>query len=494
MDLMVLDTNLDAIKVVDQYESFIWTDRYYQSGDFELYMPMTTSILDYIKQDYYIQRRGTDRLMIIEKLLIETDTESGDHITVTGRSLESILDRRVIWGQILLTGNLQNAVELLLDDCIINPSNTNRKIPNFIFKASTDPRITALTIEAQYTGDNLYEVIQKICEERGLGFKVTLNENKQFVFELYMGIDRSYDQTEVPYVVFSPSFDNIISSNYMESKSSLKNVALVGGEGEGSARRYTAVGNLVGLNRREMFVDARDISSEIDEDITSSFTFNQTGTAYMLMNELYEPYETSDPNFNSAIVDVSAIAGRTIRISIPRYTNSLGSQSGYGTVLLDSSNKYVSTLKIWDKYDSEGNSRGRLEEYDILLPTNAVKIWTSMFSQTAINNDVYYGKTSDFTCSIVKLSNAEYIEQLRQRGKEDLAENVDVTSFEGQMETSIMYRFGEDFFEGDIVQIMNEYGHNERVRVLEVVTSENEEGNSVYPTFKTLSEEGEETT
>lgn len=491
MDLMVLDANLDAIKVVDQYESFIWTDRYYQSGDFELYMPMTTSILDYIKQDYYIQRRGTDRLMIIEKLLIETDTESGDHITVTGRSLESILDRRVIWGQILLTGNLQNAVELLLDDCIINPSNTNRKIPNFIFKASTDPRITALTIEAQYTGDNLYEVIQKICEERGLGFKVTLNESKQFVFELYMGIDRSYDQTEVPYVVFSPSFDNIISSNYMESKSSLKNVALVGGEGEGSARRYTAVGNLIGLNRREMFVDARDISSEIDEDITELFVFSRSNQAYRVTGS--RGFVT-DNNFNSTIVDVSAAAGRTIRISIPRYTNASGAASGYGTVLLNASNGYVSTLKTWEKYDSEDPSRGSLEEYDILLPTDAVRICTSMYSQTAINNDVYYGETTDFECSMVKLSNAEYIEQLRQRGKEDLAENVDVTSFEGQMETSIMYRFGEDFFEGDIVQIMNEYGHNERVRVLEVVTSENEEGNSVYPTFKTLSEEGEETT
>ena len=41
--------------------------------------------------------------------------------------------------------------------------------------------------------------------------------------------------------------------------------ALIGGEGEGSERKYIEVNStLDGLNRREMFVDARDITSRID--------------------------------------------------------------------------------------------------------------------------------------------------------------------------------------------------------------------------------------
>ena len=84
-----------------------------------------------------------------------------------------------------------------------------------------------MKLEAQYTGDNLYDVIQKICEEQGIGFKITLNDEKQFVFELYAGSDRSYDQTENPYVIFSPKFENIINSNYIESKASLKTVTLL---------------------------------------------------------------------------------------------------------------------------------------------------------------------------------------------------------------------------------------------------------------------------
>ena len=34
MDVTILNTNLDAVSIVDTYESFIWTDLYYAYGDF----------------------------------------------------------------------------------------------------------------------------------------------------------------------------------------------------------------------------------------------------------------------------------------------------------------------------------------------------------------------------------------------------------------------------------------------------------------------------
>mgnify|MGYP001065857777 CR=1 FL=1 len=355
MDLLVLNTSLDTVSIVDVYESFIWTDRYYEYGDFELFTSMTDTILNYIRQDYYLQNRESEHVMIIEKIRITSDTEDGNHVTVTGRSLESILDRRIVWGQKTISGNLQNGIRTLLNENIISPSDTNRRISNFVFEASTDPAITALKIDAQYTGDNLYDVINKICSERSIGFKVTLNDKKQFVFKLYAGADRSYDQAVNPYVIFSPKFDNIINSNYVESKAALKTVTLIGGEGEGSARKYTTVGGGSGLNRRELFTDARDISSDV----------------------------------------------------------------GDGVVLTD----------------------------------------------------------------------AEYTAQLRQRGSEKLAENTDVTSFEGQVETTVMFRYGEDFFNGDVVQIANEYGHETKARIVEIVMSEDGEGMSVYPTFKTIDQQ-----
>ena len=74
--------------------------------------------------------------------------------------------------------------------------------------------------------------------------------------------------------------------------------------------------------------------------------------------------------------------------------------------------------------------------------------------------------------------------------KEKLVENVSITSFEGETETTIMFQYGKDFFNGDIVQIANEYGHETKARILEIVRSEDKDGYSVYPTFKTIEQEG----
>ena len=349
MDLMILDMDKKPLHLLDVYNSFIWTDRYFKYGDFELHAFMSEDLLQYLKQDYYITNANSEHVMIIEKLLINSDIENGNTITVSGRSLESLLERRIIWNRTTLSGNLQNGIRKLLDENVISPTDANRKIDNFIFESSTDSAITGLTIQGQYTGDNLYEAIASICQENNIGFKITLNSSNQFVFKLYSGVDRSYGQSVNPYVVFSPNFENIVESNYVESKMALKNVTLIGGEGEGVERKYASVGAASGLDRRELFTDAKDIRAE----------------------------------------------------------------------------------------DDEGNA----------------------------------------------IPEADYLEQLRQRGKEKLAENVDVVAFEGEADVSNMFTYGVDFFMGDIVQIADEYGHETKSRMVELVSSESEEGMSAYPTF-----------
>lgn len=486
MNIFVLDTSLKAIAVLDTYNSMIWTDRFQKAGDFEICRPMDRSVLDYLKKDYYLWRKDSEHVMIIEKLLIEGDSEDGDRLTITGRSLESILDRRIIWGLKTLSGNFQDGIESILNENIISPSKPERKIENFVFSRSTDPEITKLKIDTQYTGDNIYEVITALCEERGIGFKVTLNDEGKFIFKLYSGLDRSYGQFKNPYVIFSPNFNNIIDSNYVEEKSSLKNVTLVGGEGEGADRRYTAVGNTRGLDRRELFTDARDVSSEIDEDITERFDFTQYPS--QVFNESTKTFVT-DSNFSSCMVNVSEFAGRTISISIPTYTNADGAVPPYSTILVTSAKKYISTLQKWEKYGDTEN-KGGLKTYEILLPTDVQYIYTSMYSQSAIDASIYYGELADFSCKTIKLSNTEYISLLRQRGSEKLIENKETTAFEGQADTTTMFKYGVDFTVGDIVQIEDAYGHESKARVTEVITSENEDGSSsTYPTFETLVED-----
>lgn len=277
MDIYVLDRSFNRVMIIDAYESVLWVDRYNKPGEFELYLAADVNVLKYLKEGYYLVQKDSEHVCKIEGVKINTSVEEGNHYIITGRSLESILDRRIIWNQTVFNDvYLQTAIQRILNENIINPSIAARRIPNFIFEASTDTAITTLKLTAQYTGDNVLETLEKICDDKKIGFKVTLNDNNQFVFKLYAGKDRSYDQVTNNYVVFSPEFDNIINSNYYESDVSYKNVTLVAGEGEGSQRRTYTVGSTSGLDRRELYTDARDIQSQ-DENgnpIPAS-TYNQ---------------------------------------------------------------------------------------------------------------------------------------------------------------------------------------------------------------------------
>lgn len=277
MNIYVLNEQFQKTSIIDVYESFIWTDRYYESGDFELVVPASIEMVSILQKDLYLSIDSSENTMIIEDIEITTDYEKGNELKVTGRTLDSILDRRIIWGQTELNGNLQNAIKTLLEKNVINPEEVRRKIDNFVFKETTDPTIIDLTIDAQYFGDNLYDTIVALCKANFIGFRVTLNSTNQMVFELYSGVDRTFNQTEREAIEFSPRFDNLLNSDYVRSDKSLKNVALVGGEGEGSERKtssvYTTAGLGVlnldiqpsGLKRREMFSDANSISSKVTD-------------------------------------------------------------------------------------------------------------------------------------------------------------------------------------------------------------------------------------
>lgn len=299
MELLIMDENFAGVSTLDIFESLIWTDRYYACGDFEIYMPCSEKMLSTLKQDMYLYLRESEHIMIIEDIQIDTDVEDGAHLTVTGRSLESILDRRVIWNLTTLSGGLQAGIKQLLNENAISPSDPARAIPNLIFEDSTDSKITNLSLNAQYYGENLYDVICEICESNEIGFKITLNESNQMVFALYAGTDRSYEQTENPYVIFSPGFDNLLNSNYISSKKTLKTVTMITGEGEGSDKKKAVAecsnGAGSGLNRREMHTDASGISQTDGENTISDEAYTallqRQGVDELAQNTRTESFE-----------------------------------------------------------------------------------------------------------------------------------------------------------------------------------------------------------
>lgn len=362
MEALVLDKNYDTVAMMDAFETFIWTERYNQYGDFELLIPATLPVFEFLKRDNYMYRKGTKTLMVIEDLEITTDVDDGDHLIVTGRSLESILDRRIVWGRKTLSGNFQNAIKTLLNENIIAPSNTKRKIPGFIFSMSDDPAITSLTLDTELYGDNLYDAISSLCVEKDVGFRVWPHGEGGFEFKLYAGKNRSYSQEDNPWVVFSPKYDNFLSSDYFESGVLLKTDALARCE-----------------------------------------------------ETSYETGENGE-SLSSTIIYEESVHGKS------------GEKSG-------------------------------LERRELFV-------------------DV--GRLSD---------DGDTSSQLQQKGKEALAETDMTISFEGEIEASQQYVYGKDFFMGDVVQVVNDYGKEANSRITELIISQDQTGEKTTPTFSAFQTE-----
>lgn len=275
MDALILDRSFNTQCIIDGFESFIWTDRYREPGDFEIYMPVERAPLEYMIEGYYVWIEASDRLMIIEDLTITSDAEEGPHVKLTGRTLESLLDRHVVYHRTVINGSLQDGIRKLLTEQAIDPRSEHRQLPGLRFVDNTDERVTELTMNAEYLGEDLLTIVEEQCELNDLGFKVVYNEEEgTFDFSLYFGDDRSYSQEDLPWVVFSSRYDNLLGSNYYESKKELRTAAIViGAESDDWEQAIVQVEGrpeMTGIDRREMCVDASDIDVPekvvVDED------------------------------------------------------------------------------------------------------------------------------------------------------------------------------------------------------------------------------------
>jgi len=299
MELTILNSSFEIIGIIDTFTSLIWTDRYYDFGDFEFSKSPDLTFITLLNQGSYLALPESEHLMVIENIHIRSSIEEGNSIIVKGRSLESILDRRIIWSLTSLVGDFQDGILQLLTENAIDPTDEDRQITLLEFEVSTDPSVTDLTISSQFTGTSLYKVILDLCIERNVGFKIILTGLGKLQFSLYNGIDRSYDQEINPYVVFSPNFDNLINSDYDSLTDLFKTVALVAGEGGiGNVRRGVVVtlspDGGSDLNRREIFTDASDITRTTDGESLSNEEYDallaQRGMEELAQNTILEEF------------------------------------------------------------------------------------------------------------------------------------------------------------------------------------------------------------
>lgn len=285
----ILDTTKTPIGIIDTAKSIIWHNVYFGCGDFEIYCQATEAHLSLLQIGNYVTRNGTNDVGIIESINVTFTLQDGYMIVASGRFAKSILDRRLIYKlsgntntPTILSGKVEIAARrLVLDNAISCSFDSRRNIPNFALgalknfaKIIVDENGNAAQKQVSY--QNLLAYTDELLQEYGYGAKVTINDsNKNFLYTVYTGTDRSKDNTGgYDPVIFSIEYDNLNSSDYLYNEKPLKNAALIGGEGEGLERFYSLLtGGKTGLQLREIFVDASSINKTYKDDNDQEQTY-----------------------------------------------------------------------------------------------------------------------------------------------------------------------------------------------------------------------------
>ena len=265
------------IGIIDNATSVIWVKRFYDVGEFEIYVKATPELFSllgtlngdqYAMQDeIFITRDESNVMMYVEKVKLNTNAENGDYITISGRSIECCMDWRVISRRVF--SSAETTAESIIREVVDS---------TLIFRGSRQGALIWLQlgeehdwpdyITRQFTGKKVLDIVKELCVSYSYGFEMVYEENPEDVecitFNLYKGTDRSFTQNINPYVVFSPDFENLGDTEYSHDITELETGALVGGEGEGDSRTFVWVDPPTNnpFKRRYNYIDARSSSSD----------------------------------------------------------------------------------------------------------------------------------------------------------------------------------------------------------------------------------------
>lgn len=272
---------LQWLASIDLYESFRLTRKWSDVGDFELHVSTANGVGEFLQMGNVVVLGGDSKKsgFILDRQVVR-DSDGKEKWVVKGLTLNGITTWRETFPTVgkdtfSLTGYSPEGIIIgMIRRNMGIHAETHRVIP-FIQTFNSQARTGILNDKMSFSTrlkslrDECIEVGKSA--ELGWWMEADLALGK-WALRFGEGVDHTRGSTESYPVVFSEEFDNLESFEYNESITDFRNVAVVGGEGEGASRTIIEVGtnglstNLpTGFERREVFIDARDLQNEDEE-------------------------------------------------------------------------------------------------------------------------------------------------------------------------------------------------------------------------------------
>ena len=300
MQLYIYNPNRELAGIVESFEYLRWTRRYSHCGSFELKAIATPENTALLKEGNIIWKNDDEEAGIIEHLkLSQTEQE---FITASGRFATSFLSRRILWQTEKLSGDLSACVLQLINNNLISPTDSARKINGIAFSS---PNL-GVPVSTQISYRNLMDAVTELCAASDIGIKTVFTPATGiFTVTLYNGGNSQ--------AVFSKEYENLTEQIYTESAADYANTALIGGEGEGAERTFVAITSGSGETRREIFVDAKDLRAEdFGTDYIDTLTFR--GQSKLNEQAIRYSFDTSVNPHGNLTYKIDFDLGQTVKV------------------------------------------------------------------------------------------------------------------------------------------------------------------------------------
>ena len=300
MQLYIYNPNRELTGIVESFEYLRWSRRYSQCGSFELKAIATQENTALLKEGNIIWKNDDEEAGIIEHL--ELSQSEHEIITASGRFATSFLARRILWQTEILSGDISVCALQLINNNLINPTDTARQITGISFSS---PNL-GIPVSTQISYRNLMDSVTELCAASDIGIKTVFTPATGiFTVTLYNGSNSQ--------AVFSKEYENLTEQIYTESVADYANTALIGGEGEGTDRTFVAITSGSGETRREIFVDAKDLRAEdFGTDYVNTLTFR--GQSKLNEQAIRYAFDTSVNPHGNLTYKIDFDLGQTVKV------------------------------------------------------------------------------------------------------------------------------------------------------------------------------------
>jgi hypothetical protein len=270
--IRIYTPNIELLGEISNYESNMFTKSWHGIGTLELRINRHKKYTDTLqKGNIIVVGQDTRKAYLIVYRGVELNEQGkiSEDWHIIAHQLKAVVGRRITMPPVHTShdnrsGAAESVMKHYIDRNILNPVDSRRKIPQLVIAPDLQ---RGMHIDWQSRFKNLAEETTDISLLSGIGWDVHIDyDTKKWVFDVYGGNDISVNQDVNSPVVFSPEFGNIKDMQLVDSDLNYRNVAIVAGQGEGVERRVIEVGQTAGLDRYELFVDARDVSEETDDE------------------------------------------------------------------------------------------------------------------------------------------------------------------------------------------------------------------------------------